>query len=113
MHIPRKRFPALFAALLTTVGLTVLGTSSPRAVAAVPATIPLTFTNNSGRNEPVHLYDLGTELATGRQGWADAGGTFHPWPAGGHPPTPAPDASIAGHERGRLLPGRRDQPLRP
>jgi hypothetical protein len=62
----------------------------------VPATIPLKITNNSGRPDQVYLYDLGTNLATGQQGWADATGTFHAWPAGGNPPTPAPDASIAG-----------------
>ncbi|MEU9081409.1 glycoside hydrolase family 64 protein [Streptomyces sp. NPDC048357] len=68
---------------------------------AVPATIPLTIKNTSGRGEPVYVYNLGTELATGRQGWADANGTFHPWPAGGNPPTPAPDASIAGPANGQ------------
>lgn len=103
MHIRRMPFAALLAALLMTVGLTGLGTWSPRAEAAVPATIPLTFTNNSGRDEPVYLYDLGTEHATGRQGWADAGGTFHPWPSGGNPPTPAPDASIPGPANGRSV----------
>ena len=49
----------------------------------------------------MYLYNLGTELSTGRQGWADASGTFHPWPAGGNPPTPAPDASIPGPAAGR------------
>lgn len=103
MHIRRNPVTALTTALLMTAGLAVLGTTSPRAEAAVPATIPLTVTNNSGRSEPVYLYDLGTELATGRQGWADAAGTFHPWPAGGNPPTPAPDASIAGPANGRSV----------
>ncbi|MFI9383643.1 glycoside hydrolase family 64 protein [Kutzneria sp. NPDC052558] len=70
------------------------------AQAAVPATIPLQITNNSGRGDAVYLYDLGTNLATGQQGWADANGTFHAWPAGGNPPTPAPDASIAGPGNG-------------
>ncbi|MEV6608688.1 glycoside hydrolase family 64 protein [Kutzneria sp. NPDC051319] len=70
------------------------------AQAAVPATIPLTIVNNSGRSGPVYIYDLGTNLATGQQGWADAGGGFHAWPAGGNPPTPAPDASIAGPGNG-------------
>ncbi|MFJ5306519.1 glycoside hydrolase family 64 protein [Streptomyces sp. NPDC088350] len=69
--------------------------------AAVPATIPLKITNNSGRGDAVHLYDLGTNLATGQQGWADANGTFHAWPAGGNPPTPAPDASIPGPAAGQ------------
>ncbi|MFF0183851.1 glycoside hydrolase family 64 protein [Streptomyces sp. NPDC005244] len=87
------------AATLTTALLT-FGTPS-RAEAAVPATIPLTFTNNSGRSEPVYIYDLGTQLSTGQQGWADAGGAFHAWPAGGNPPTPAPDASIAGPANGQ------------
>ncbi|WP_228985068.1 beta-1,3-glucanase family protein, partial [Streptomyces sp. DH12] len=45
--------------------------------------------------------NLGTELSSGRQGWADASGAFHPWPAGGNPPTPAPDASIPGPAPGR------------
>ncbi|MFJ9245795.1 glycoside hydrolase family 64 protein [Streptomyces sp. NPDC101776] len=69
--------------------------------AAVPATIPLKITNNSGRGDAVYVYDLGTNLATGQQGWADASGTFHAWPAGGNPPTPAPDASIAGPAAGQ------------
>jgi hypothetical protein len=69
--------------------------------AAVPATIPLTITNNSGRGDPVYIYNLGTNLATGQQGWADASGTFHAWPAGGDPPIPAPDASIQGPGNGQ------------
>ncbi|MEO6090080.1 MAG: glycoside hydrolase family 64 protein, partial [Umezawaea sp.] len=59
------------------------------------------ISNNSGRSEAVYLYNLGTELSTGRQGWVDANGGFHPWPAGGTPPTPAPDASIAGPANGQ------------
>ncbi|MET8829339.1 glycoside hydrolase family 64 protein, partial [Streptomyces sp. NPDC004608] len=68
--------------------------------AAVPATIPLSLTNNSGRADAVHVYVLGT-APDGRQGWADASGTFHAWPAGGNPPTPAPDASIPGPAAGQ------------
>ncbi|MFJ8150544.1 glycoside hydrolase family 64 protein [Streptomyces sp. NPDC096048] len=75
--------------------------ASPPADAAVPATIPLKITNNSNRGEPVHIYNLGTSLTTGRQGWADANGAFHAWPAGGNPPTPAPDASIPGPAAGQ------------
>ncbi|MFJ1709651.1 beta-1,3-glucanase family protein [Kitasatospora sp. NPDC088346] len=66
------------------------------AAAAVPATVPLTVTNNSGRGGPVYIYNLGTLLSTGQQGWADANGTFHPWPGGANPPAPAPDAAIVG-----------------
>ncbi|POX48688.1 sugar hydrolase [Streptomyces sp. Ru71] len=69
--------------------------------AAVPETIPLKLTNNSGRTEPVYIYTLGTLLTTGQQGWADASGAFHPWPAGGVPPVPAPDASIPGPAAGQ------------
>ncbi|SDU51777.1 beta-1,3-glucanase family protein [Jiangella alkaliphila] len=64
------------------------------AAAAVPATIPLTITNDSGRGDPVHIYVLGER--DGRLGYADAAGTFHPWPTVGSVPVDAPDASIAG-----------------
>ncbi|WP_019070042.1 beta-1,3-glucanase family protein [Streptomyces hokutonensis] len=81
---------------------TMLALATPlTADAAVPATIPLKITNNSGRGDAVYIYNLGTNLATGQQGWADAAGTFHAWPAGGNPPTPAPDASIAGPAAGQ------------
>ena len=81
---------------------TMLALATPlTADAAVPATIPLKITNNSARGDAVYIYNLGTNLATGQQGWADAGGTFHAWPAGGNPPTPAPDASIAGPAAGQ------------
>jgi hypothetical protein len=83
-------------------GGTVGGTSGGGGV-PVPGTIPLKITNNSGRGDSVYVYDLGTELSSGRQGWADAGGAFHAWPAGGNPPTPAPDASIAGPANGQSV----------
>ncbi|WP_330347217.1 glycoside hydrolase family 64 protein [Streptomyces sp. NBC_00582] len=89
-------------ALLATVALVgALLTLGPPARAAVPDTIPLKITNNSGRGEALYVYNLGTLLTTGQQGWADAGGTFHAWPAGGNPPTPAPDASIPGPAAGQ------------
>jgi hypothetical protein len=91
------RLAATATALATTVAGALLATGSAApAQAAVPATIPLQITNNSGRSGPLYVYNLGTELSTGRQGWADASGAFHAWPAGGAPPVPAPDASIAG-----------------
>ncbi|MER7195713.1 glycoside hydrolase family 64 protein [Streptomyces flaveolus] len=74
---------------------------APSASAAVPDTIPLTITNDSGRGDAVYVYTLGTSLTSGQQGWADAAGTFHAWPAGGNPPTPAPDASIPGPAAGQ------------
>ncbi|MER6473404.1 glycoside hydrolase family 64 protein [Streptomyces collinus] len=97
--ITRPALPLTAAAVLAG-GLVALATPD-RAGAAVPDTIPLKITNNSGRSEPVYVYDLGTQLSSGRQGWADANGTFHAWPAGGNPPTPAPDAAIAGPAAGQ------------
>ncbi|MFF4864213.1 glycoside hydrolase family 64 protein [Streptomyces sp. NPDC001231] len=93
--------------VLATTGATalvgaLLGFGAPApAEAAVPDTIPLEVTNNSARGEQLYIYDIGTSLATGQQGWADANGAFHPWPAGGNPPTPAPDASITGPAAGQ------------
>ncbi|MFC5220275.1 glycoside hydrolase family 64 protein [Streptomyces coerulescens] len=95
-----KPLVAIAAASALLGGLLNLAAPAP-AQAAVPDTIPLKITNSSGRNEPVYVYNLGTQLSSGRQGWADAGGTFHAWPAGGNPPTPAPDASIAGPAPGQ------------
>ncbi|GAA1863835.1 beta-1,3-glucanase family protein [Myceligenerans crystallogenes] len=69
------------------------------AAAAVPATIPLTVTNNSDRGDQVYLYILGER--NGDMGYSDASGTFHPWPDAGTTPSPAPDASIAGPARGQ------------
>jgi hypothetical protein len=80
-----------------------LAVANPTPARAVPATIPFTVTNDSGRAGAVYLYDLGTLLSTGQQGWADAAGTFHAWPAGGEPPIPAPDASIAGPGAGQSV----------
>ncbi|MGW0998409.1 glycoside hydrolase family 64 protein [Streptomyces sp. NPDC002520] len=98
-RITRPALPLAAATALVGAALA-LGTPEP-AGAAVPDTIPLTITNDSGRGDPVYVYDLGTQLSTGRQGWADANGTFHAWPAGGNPPTPAPDGAITGPAPGR------------
>ncbi|MFI7063986.1 glycoside hydrolase family 64 protein [Kribbella sp. NPDC050124] len=92
---------AIAVAAASIAGVLTATNDSP--AAAVPATIPLKITNNSGRADPVYIYNLGTNLATGQQGWADAAGNFHAWPAGGNPPTPAPDASIAGPANGQSL----------
>ncbi|GGJ45252.1 glycoside hydrolase family 64 protein [Streptomyces lacrimifluminis] len=94
---------SLVAAAAVATGLTVAGPVSSRAEAAVPTTIPLEFRNNSGRGDQIYVYNIGTLLSTGQQGWADANGTFHAWPAGGNPPSPAPDASIAGPANGQSM----------
>ncbi|MEV7869295.1 glycoside hydrolase family 64 protein [Streptomyces sp. NPDC088124] len=110
----RKVLTCLAATVVFATGFTAAGPApaatatpadkqAPSAEAAVPATIPLTIKNSSARGDQVYIYNIGTQLSTGRQGWADANGTFHPWPAGGNPPTPAPDASIAGPANGQSL----------
>jgi hypothetical protein len=98
----RKVLVALVAAVAVAAGLTAVGPAS-HAEAAVPTTIPLEIKNNSGRSDQVYIYNIGTLLSTGQQGWADANGTFHAWPAGGNPPTPAPDASIVGPANGQTM----------
>ena len=97
----RSRALALVAAAASVAGVLTATIGGP--AQAVPATIPLQITNNSGRGDAVYIYNLGTNLATGQQGWADAAGNFHAWPAGGNPPTPAPDASIAGPANGQSV----------
>ncbi|MCX5264487.1 glycoside hydrolase family 64 protein [Streptomyces sp. NBC_00199] len=103
--LPARRWRVLTRTALRLVGAVALVgallTLGPPAGAAVPDTVPLKITNNSGRAERLYVYNLGTLLSSGRQGWADAGGGFHAWPAGGTPPTPAPDASIAGPAAGQ------------
>ncbi|GAA3245585.1 glycoside hydrolase family 64 protein [Streptomyces sp. XM83C] len=97
-RLTRRSLVTAAAAGLVAAGLAV---QAPSAGAAVPDTVPLTLANNSGRGDTVYVYTLGTLLSTGQQGWADANGTFHPWPAGSVPPVPAPDASIPGPAAGQ------------
>ncbi len=78
MSAPWRGLGALTAALALALGPTTAVAKTP-AEAAVPATIPLTIKNDSGRADQIYVYNLGTELSTGRQGWADANGGFHPW----------------------------------
>jgi len=69
--------------------------------ATAAAALPMTVTNKSGSASPVHLYVVGVQLSTGRLGYADSSGRFHPWKlprAGG--PVAAPDVSIAGPRNG-------------
>jgi hypothetical protein len=77
------------------------GNTTACASSAVPARSDLlqtTVTNNTGKAGAVYLYVLGS--VGGRLGWVNAGGGFTAWPAGGLPPSPAPDASIAGPGNG-------------
>jgi hypothetical protein len=79
------------------VGALLMAPATP-AAAVGPALLPFNVTNNSGRGDAVHLYVLG--VMNGRLGYVNAAGAFNPWPAGGLPPTPAPDVSIAGPGNG-------------
>jgi hypothetical protein len=90
---------AAFGALAVTATALVVAQPAPTAT-AVPATIPLTITNDSGRGDQVFIYVLG-DPHTGRLGWSDAAGTFHPWPTVGGTPVDAPDASIVGPADGQ------------
>ncbi|WP_371658159.1 hypothetical protein [Streptomyces sp. NBC_00280] len=36
-------------------------------------TMTLEFRNNSGCGDRMDVYDIGAQLSTGRQGWAEAG----------------------------------------
>jgi hypothetical protein len=63
--------------------------------------LPLTLTNNSGRNEALHLYVLGEKDR--RLGYVNQAGAFTPWTGGGDPPVPAPDVSIAGPAGGASI----------
>lgn len=99
MRVLRKAF----GALAVLIGVTGAVVATAPAAFAVPATIPLEISNNSGRGDQVYIYDIGTLLSTGQQGWADASGAFHAWPAGAVPPIAAPDASITGPANGSAL----------
>lgn len=99
MRIGRLRsLLGVVAAATLAVPLTLTATTAAQAVG--PSVLPVTVTNSTGRGDAVHLYVLGTNLATGRLGYVNAGGTFTPWPAGSNPPSPAPDVSIAGPANG-------------
>lgn len=92
-----SRIVAVAAAGVLAVSGTV-ATAAP--VWASPAQLPFTITNDTGRTDQLFLYVVGTDLGSGRLGYADAGGTFRAWPPGGNPPSPAPDVAIAGAGRG-------------
>ena len=82
--------------ILATVAVVAAGVTAWIALPASADTAPLPFaiTNDTGRSEPVYLYVLGTDLATGKLGYADRSGHFTPWTGGATVPVPAPDVSI-------------------
>jgi hypothetical protein len=96
----RRLLNAIAAFGVLAITATALVVTQPQNATAVPATIPLTITNDSGRGDQIFIYVLG-DPGTGRLGWSDASGTFHPWPTVGGEPVDAPDASIAGPANGQ------------
>jgi hypothetical protein len=95
MRVNRRSLLGLGVAAVAVAGVAAV---VPAASAAGPDLLPLTVTNDSGRGEGVNLYVLGE--SGGKLGYVTEGGTFTPWPAGGSPPVPAPDVSIAGPAAG-------------
>ncbi|MFF0232451.1 beta-1,3-glucanase family protein [Micromonospora sp. NPDC005254] len=93
---------ALGAAAAVLVTAVPMVTVMPQPADAVgPDVLPVTVTNNSGRGEAVFLYILGQDIRPGgRLGYVNAAGQFSAWPAGGLPPTPAPDVAISGPGNG-------------
>jgi hypothetical protein len=93
----RTMVSAVLAPLALVAGLTLTSTT---AGAIGPDRLPLTVTNQTGRAEATYLYVIGVNLANGRLGYVNGSGAFTAWPAGSLPPSPAPDASIAGPGNG-------------
>ncbi|WP_406075985.1 beta-1,3-glucanase family protein [Micromonospora sp. NBC_01638] len=95
----RVALGAAAAVLVTAVPMVTVMPQSAHAVG--PDLLPVTVTNNSGRGEAVFLYILGQDIRPGgRLGYVNAAGQFSAWPAGGLPPTPAPDVAISGPGNG-------------
>jgi hypothetical protein len=76
-------------------------TDGPTSVPPRSDMLPLTVTNNSGRNEPVYLYVLGQDLhAGGKLGYVTETGAFTNWSGGQAVPAAAPDVAITGPANG-------------
>ncbi|GID95529.1 beta-1,3-glucanase family protein [Amorphoplanes digitatis] len=95
----RSKLLHVLAAFAVAVPVAAVSAAAP-AQAIGPAVLPVTVTNNTGRGDAVYLYVIGINLNTNRLGYVNQGGTFTPWPAGGLPPTPAPDVAIGGPGNG-------------
>lgn len=106
MKVRQKAMTALAVTAIlvgSAAGAHLLASSPVQAAASAPDTVPLLLKNRSGLGDQVYVYVLGTSLSTGRQGYADANGAFHPWPEAGDTPVSAPDAAIPGPAHGRSL----------
>jgi hypothetical protein len=96
----RRKRSLILAAVATVLAAGTAWITLPASADETAATLPLTVTNDTGRTEPVFLYVLGTNLTTGKLGYADAGGTFTNWTGGAPVPVPAPDVAIPGPASG-------------
>lgn len=103
--LTKRKLLGTLAALAVAVpaGVTIMTATHDAEAATVPDTIPLKFTNNTGRGEAVYLYVLGTNLTTGRLGYANAAGAFTAWNGGANPPVAAPDVAIPGPTNGQSV----------
>jgi len=100
----RRSGAAVLAGLLVlaATALVTVATAAPTNAAA--GTVPLTVTNGGGAG-PLHLYVLGTDLTTGRQGYVTSEGRFTPWTLpSADGVTSAPDVAIDGPASGAQLP---------
>jgi hypothetical protein len=96
----RRKRSLILAAAATVLAAGTAWITLPASAEESAATLPLTVTNDTGRSDPVFLYVLGTNLTTGKLGYADAGGTFTNWTGGATVPVPAPDVAIPGPANG-------------
>jgi hypothetical protein len=96
----RSRWRSFLLVLVAVILTLPVALAVDGARAAGPDRLPMTFTNATGWDEPVHLYTVGIDLSSGSQGYLDVDGTFTPWSGGTIPPSPAPDVSIPGPVNG-------------
>ena len=73
-----------------------------------PGSIPVTITNDTGSDQPVHIYITAVDNTDAdgidNLGYVDAAGTYHAWPkATGATPVAAPDVSILAPTNGKSM----------
>jgi hypothetical protein len=94
----RRKQSKILTALAVLGAATAAWFALPASAGETP--LPLTVTNDTGRGDAVFLYVLGTNLQTGKLGYANASGRFTEWTGGAAVPVAAPDASIPGPATG-------------
>lgn len=94
----RRKQSKILTALAVVTAATTAWFAIPASADTTP--LPLTVTNDTGRGDAVYLYVLGTNLETGKLGYANASGQFTAWTGGAAVPVPAPDVAIPGPANG-------------